>query len=231
MQKRHREGHRIESIAWLRAAVLGANDGIVSTASLIVGVAAANAGHANILLTGVAGLVAGAMSMATGEYVSVHSQSDTEKAALDEEREEIKTDFLGEHRELTGIYVQRGLDLALAKQVAAKLMAHDALAAHARDELGLSETNSAKPLQAALASACSFAAGAALPLVVVALSPETVLLPAVVAAALLSLAFLGGLAAKTGGAKILPGVVRVAFWSALAMGVTAGVGALFGAAA
>jgi len=229
MQKRHSEGHRIESIGWLRAAVLGANDGIVSTTSLIVGVAAANADHASILLTGVAGLVAGAMSMATGEYVSVHSQSATEKAALDDEREEIKTDFLGEHRELAGIYVRRGLDLELAKQVAAKLMAHDALAAHARDELGISETTSAKPLQAALASACSFAAGAALPLAVVALCPDTVLLPAVITVALLCLAFLGGLAAKTGGAKILPGVVRVSFWSALAMGMTAGVGALFGA--
>ncbi|HEV7814021.1 MAG TPA: VIT family protein [Janthinobacterium sp.] len=227
MRKRHSEGHRIQSVGWLRAAVLGANDGIVSTASLVIGVAAANAAHANILLTGVAGLVAGAMSMATGEYVSVHSQSDTEKAALDVEREEIKTDFAGEHRELAGIYVRRGLDMPLAKQVAAKLMAHDALAAHARDELGISNTNTAKPLQAALASACSFAAGAALPLAVVALAPQNALLPAVSVAALACLAFLGGLAAKTGGAKILPGVLRVTFWSALAMGVSAGAGMLF----
>jgi VIT1/CCC1 family predicted Fe2+/Mn2+ transporter len=231
MRKRHSEIHRVKSIGWLRAAVLGANDGIVSTASLVVGVAAGHAEHAHILLTGVAGLVAGAMSMATGEYVSVHSQSDTEKAALNEEREEIKTDFAGEHGELAGIYVRRGLDLPLAKEVAAKLMAHDALAAHARDELGISDTNTAKPLQAALASACSFAAGAALPLAVVALAPRNALLPAVSGAALLGLAFLGGLAAKTGGAQILPAVARVTFWSALAMSVTAGVGLLFAVAA
>ncbi|HZV66705.1 MAG TPA: VIT family protein [Telluria sp.] len=231
MRKRHSEGHRIKSIGWLRAAVLGANDGIVSTASLVVGVAAAHAAHANILLTGVAGLVAGAMSMATGEYVSVYSQSDTEKAALNQEREEIKTDFAAEHSELAGIYVRRGLDLPLAQEVAAKLMARDALAAHARDELGISDANTAKPLQAALASACSFASGAALPLAVVALAPQHVLLPAVSVAALLGLAFLGGLAAKTGGAKILPAVIRVTFWSALAMGVTAAVGVLFAVAA
>jgi VIT1/CCC1 family predicted Fe2+/Mn2+ transporter len=228
MIKRHKEQHRIKTIGWLRAAVLGANDGIVSTASLILGVASAHVAHGNVVLTGVAGLVAGAMSMATGEYVSVSSQADTEKAALAEERAELDADFPSEHRELTAIYVRRGLDLPLAKQVAAKLMAHDALAAHARDELGISEATTPRPLQAAFASACSFAAGAALPLAVAALAPETWLIPSVAAAALASLAFLGGLAAKTGGAKILPGVMRVTFWSALAMGVTAGVGAMFG---
>jgi VIT1/CCC1 family predicted Fe2+/Mn2+ transporter len=209
---------------------LGANDGIISTASLILGVAAAHAAHGNILLSGIAGLVAGSMSMATGEYVSVSSQSDTEKAALAEEYAEIESDFESEHRELTGIYVHRGLDLPLARQVAQKLMAHDSLGAHARDELGISDITTARPLQAALASACSFAAGAALPLVVAALAPEDRLIVSVAVAALVSLAFLGGLAAKIGGAKIFPGVVRVTFWSALAMGVTAGVGALFDSA-
>lgn len=228
MIKRHKEQHRIETIGWLRAAVLGANDGIVSTASLILGVASAHVAHGNIVLTGVAGLVAGAMSMATGEYVSVSSQADTEKAALAEERAELDADFPSEQRELTAIYVRRGLDFSLAKQVAAKLMAHDALAAHARDELGISEVTTPRPLQAAFASACSFAAGAALPLAVAALAPETWLIASVATAALAALAFLGGLAAKTGGAKILPGVLRVTFWSALAMGVTAGVGAMFG---
>jgi VIT1/CCC1 family predicted Fe2+/Mn2+ transporter len=231
IKKRHKENHRIESIGWLRAAVLGANDGIVSTASLIVGVAAAHAAHSNILLTGVAGLVAGAMSMATGEYVSVYSQADTEQAALDEERAEIETDFASEQRELAAIYVGRGLDLSLARQVAEKLMAHDALGAHAREELGISDITTARPLQAALASACSFAAGAALPLAVTALAPEAHVIVMVTATALLALAFLGGLAAKAGAAKILPGVLRVTFWSALAMGVTSGVGALFGSAA
>ena len=208
--------------------MLGANDGIISTASLILGVASAHAAHGSIMLTGIAGLTAGAMSMATGEYVSVHSQADTEKAAIAEEREEIERDFHSEQRELTGIYAGRGLDLALAKQVAEKLMAHDALGAHARDELGISELTTARPLQAALASACSFAAGAVLPLIVVALAPEARLIVWVAIAALLSLAFLGGLAAKTGGAKIFPGVMRVTFWSTLAMGVTASAGAFFG---
>jgi VIT1/CCC1 family predicted Fe2+/Mn2+ transporter len=230
MVKRHKERHRIQYIGWLRAAVLGANDGIVSTASLILGVAAAHASHGNILLSGIAGLAAGSMSMATGEYVSVSSQSDTEKAALAQECAEIKSDFESEHRELTGIYVHRGLDLPLARQVAQKLMAHDALGAHARDELGISERTAARPFQAALASACSFAAGAALPLAVVAVAPEGWLIVSVAVAALASLAFLGGLAAKIGGAKIFPGVVRVTFWSALAMAVTAGVGTLFGPA-
>jgi VIT1/CCC1 family predicted Fe2+/Mn2+ transporter len=230
MAKRHKERHRIRHVGWLRAAVLGANDGIVSTASLILGVAAAHATHGNILLSGIAGLVAGAMSMATGEYVSVSSQSDTEKAALAEEYAELESDFESERRELTGIYVHRGLDLPLAKEVAQKLMAHDSLGAHARDELGISDITTARPLQAAFASACCFAAGAALPLAVAALAPEDRLIVSVAIAALASLAFLGGLAAKIGGANILPGVIRVTFWSALAMGVTAAVGALFGPA-
>lgn len=228
--KKHHESHRIEKVGWLRAAVLGANDGIISTASLLLGVAAAHAAHDNIVLTGIAGLVAGTMSMATGEYVSVHSQADTEKAALAEEAAEIEADFHGEHRELTGIYMRRGLDFSLAQQVAAKLMAHDALSAHARDELGITSTTTARPLQAAFASACSFALGAALPLAVAVLTPERHLILCVAIAALASLAFLGGMAAKTGGAKVLPGVMRVMFWSTLAMGVTAGVGALFGVA-
>lgn len=231
MKRRHIEQHNIEKIGWLRAAVLGANDGIISTASLMLGVAAAHAAHGNIMLTGVAGLTAGAMSMATGEYVSVHSQADTEMAALTEERQEIGGDFHAEQRELAAIYVGRGLDLPLARQVAEKLMAHDALGAHARDELGISDATRARPLQAAGASACSFAIGAILPLAVAMFVPEAYLIRSIAGAALLSLAFLGGLAAKTGGAEILPGVLRVTFWSALAMGVTATVGALFGAAA
>ena len=230
MKKRHREQHNIEKVGWLRAAVLGANDGIISTASLVLGVASAHAAHGNIMLTGVAGLTAGAMAMATGEYVSVHSQADTEKAAIAEETAEIEADFESEKLELAAIYVSRGLDRPLAIQVADQLMAHDALGAHARDELGISEVTSAKPLQAAFASACSFSVGAVLPLTVVAVAPESRLVLWVAVAALLSLAFLGGFAAKTGGAKILPGVMRVTFWSALAMGVTAGVGTLFGTA-
>lgn len=230
MKRRHREIHNIDKIGWLRAAVLGANDGIVSTASLVVGVASAHAAHGSIMLTAIAGLSAGAMSMATGEYVSVYSQSDTEKAAVAEERLELDTDYQSEQRELAAIYVKRGLDLLLATQVAEKLMAKDALGAHSRDELGISDITTARPLQAALASAFSFSIGALLPLSVVALAPERQLVPWVAAAALVSLAFLGGLAAKTGGAKILPGIMRVTFWSALAMGVTAGVGALVGTA-
>ncbi len=228
MRPRSHEHHKLGGIGWLRAAVLGANDGIVSTASLMLGVAAANTSHTGILISGVAGLVAGAMSMATGEYVSVHSQADTEAAALAQERDELALDYAGESRELTDIYVRRGLDAPLAKQVAAQLMAHDALGAHARDELGLSATLSARPLQAALASACSFAAGAALPLLVALLSPQAYLIPSLVAASLLCLLVLGGMSAKAGGAPILAGAWRVAFWSALAMGVTAGVGTLFG---
>jgi VIT1/CCC1 family predicted Fe2+/Mn2+ transporter len=231
MKKSHKEQHNIDKIGWLRAAVLGANDGIISTASLVLGVASAHASHGNIMLTGIAGLAAGAMSMATGEYVSVHSQADTEKAALDEERLEIQQDYQSEHRELAAIYVGRGLDYPLAQIVAEKLMAHDAIGAHARDELGITEITAARPLQAALASAASFSVGAVLPIVIVAFAPEANLIAWVAVAALLSLALLGGLAAKTGGAKILPGVMRITFWSALAMGVTAGVGAMFGTAA
>jgi VIT1/CCC1 family predicted Fe2+/Mn2+ transporter len=231
MAGRNRERHRIESIGWLRAAVLGANDGIVSTSSLVLGVAASHATHGSILVAGVAGLVAGAMSMATGEFVSVHSQADTEHAALDQERAELKADDKGEHRELTAIYVGRGLDPTLAKQVAEQLMAHDALGAHARDELGISGSLSARPLQAALASAASFAAGAAMPLLVVISASEANLIAWVSVASLLFLAFLGGLAAAVGGANVATGAMRVTFWSALAMGVTAGIGVLLGTGA
>jgi VIT1/CCC1 family predicted Fe2+/Mn2+ transporter len=227
---RHLEWHRTSRIGWLRAAVLGANDGIVSTASLIVGVAAASATHGNVLMTGVAALVAGAMSMAAGEYVSVHSQSDTEKADLARERAELDKDPASEHRELTAIYVARGLDQALAGQVAQQLMAHDALGSHARDELGISDTMTARPLQAALASAASFAAGALLPLAVTAVAPGDTLIWWVTGTSLVFLASLGAMAARAGGAAVLPGAWRVTFWGVLAMGITAGVGALFGAA-
>ncbi len=228
MPEAHGEPHRIKAIGWLRAAVLGANDGIISTASLIIGVASAHAEHGHLVLTGVAGLVAGAMSMATGEYVSVSSQADTETAALAEEQAELDADGAREHRELAAIYVRRGLDMALAKQVAQALMAHDALGAHARDELGISETTRANPLQAALASASSFSVGAALPLIVTALAPQRWVTPSIAVTALLSLAILGGLAARVGGAKTAPGVLRVTFWSALSMGMASAVGALFG---
>ena len=220
MQHHKKEQHKIKNVNWLRAAVLGANDGIVSTASLVLGVVATHASHSSVLLTAVAGLVGGSMSMATGEYVSVSSQSDTEQAALDEERRELNEDDKGEHRELAAIYVRRGLDLALARQVADQLMARDALDAHARDELGISDISVAKPLQAAVASACSFAAGAALPLAMVAFTPVRLMALSVASAALLALAVLGGLAARTGGARLLPGIFRVTFWSALAMAVT-----------
>ena len=222
--RRNHEQHQLAGVGWLRASVLGANDGIVSTSSLIIGVAAAHADRSSVLLSGFAGLVAGAMSMATGEYVSVHSQADTEAAALDQEREELQDDFAGEHRELTDIYVNRGLDAKLADQVAGQLMAHDALAAHARDELGLSAESGARPLQAAAASAASFAAGALIPL----LANPTYLIACTVAASLICLLFLGGMSAKVGGANVTTGALRVAWWSAVAMGVTAGVGALFG---
>jgi VIT1/CCC1 family predicted Fe2+/Mn2+ transporter len=222
------EHHNLGGIGWLRAGVLGANDGIVSTSSLIVGVAAAHAAHSSIVLSGVAGLVAGAMSMATGEYISVHSQADTEAAALDQERAELEVNYAGERRELTDIYVRRGLDQHLAEQVAEQLMAHDALGTHARDELGLSATLSAQPLQAALASACSFALGAVVPLLVAVTAPPAWLIEATVAASLVCLLGLGALAAKIGGAKMWVGALRVTFWSALAMAVTAGVGSLFG---
>ena len=228
MAYRHHERHRIEHIGWLRAAVLGANDGIVSTACLLVGVASAQLDHRTILLTGVAGLVAGAMSMATGEYISVHSQADTEHAALAQESVELASDYHGEHRELTAIYVRRGLDPALAGQVAKELMAHDALGAHARDELGISDTNGARPLQAALFSAVSFSIGAFIPLLAAAIAPSAYLPFAIAVTALIALAFLGGLAAKAGGAGITTGIVRVTFWSTLAMLVTSGVGLMLG---
>jgi VIT1/CCC1 family predicted Fe2+/Mn2+ transporter len=223
-----KERHRIGRVAWLRAAVLGANDGIVSTASLVLGVATAGTTHNNVLVAGVAGLVAGSMSMAAGEYVSVHSQADTEQAALALERRELEEDEKGEHKELAAIYVARGLKPALAKQVAEQLMEHDALGAHARDELGISETLSARPIQAALASAASFAVGAALPLLVTAVAPAAGLIPVVSGTSLVFLALLGGLAARVGGAGVTVGALRVTFWGALAMAVTAGVGALFG---
>ena len=228
---RQKERHSIDKIGWLRAAVLGANDGIVSTASLLVGVASAHVTHQNILLTGVAGLVAGAMSMATGEYVSISSQSDTEKAALAEEQEELNTDFNDEHQELTLIYVNRGVDVTLARQVATQLMNHDALGAHARDELGISEITTARPFQAAWTSALSFSAGAILPLFVAIIVTGQRAIPAIAISALISLALLGGIAAKAGRAPLLPGVVRVTFWSALAMIMSSGVGALFGLSA
>jgi vacuolar iron transporter family protein len=225
---KHSEFHRSHRIGWLRAAVLGANDGIVSTASLIIGVAAAHASQAAILLTGVAGLVAGAMSMAAGEYVSVSSQSDTETADLAKERLELETDHESELKELTGIYIGRGLTTDLAHQVALQLTSHDALGAHARDELGITETMSARPVQAALASAGTFAIGAALPLLVTYLvpPPNTTLYVGIMS--LLFLAILGGLAAKVGGANMWKGAARVAFWGVLAMVATAGVGSLFG---
>jgi VIT1/CCC1 family predicted Fe2+/Mn2+ transporter len=222
------ERHKTEHIGWLRAAVLGANDGIVSTASLILGVAAANGGKEAVLVAGVAGLVAGAMSMAAGEYVSVHSQSDTEKADLAKETQELATDPEGELKELTAIYVHRGLSPDLAKQVAQQLTAHDALGAHARDELGITLHFSARPVQAALSSAASFAAGAILPLGVAWLMPEQNMMWAVVSSTLLFLTALGALAAGTGGAPILKGASRVLFWGALAMAATWGIGSLFG---
>ncbi len=230
MARRHLEFHRTGSIGWLRAVVLGANDGIVSTASLVLGVAASNATKQSILIAGGAGLVAGAMSMAAGEYVSVHSQADTEQAELEKEREELERDPEGEHRELAGIYVKRGLTPELAKQVAQQLMSFDAEGAHVRDELGLTETTTAKPLQAALASAASFAVGAAVPLLISAVIPQGALIVSVATSALVLLAVLGGVAAKVGGAQPLRGALRVAFWGALAMGLTAGVGTLVGVA-
>ena len=228
MSARPKERHRIGRIGWLRAAVLGANDGILSTASLVIGVATAHVTHNNVLIAGVAGLVAGAMSMAAGEYVSVHSQADTEKAELNRERTHLESDDRGEHMELAAIYVARGLEHALAKQVTEQLMAHDALGAHARDELGISEALSARPIQAALASCVSFAVGAAMPLLVTAMAPESVLIPLVAVTSLVFLTLLGGLAARAGGAAMTVGAIRVTFWGALAMAVTAGVGAIFG---
>ena len=228
MRRRHQERHLTGRMGWLRAAVLGANDGIVSTASLVMGVAAAHAGAHNILLAGIAGLVAGSMSMAAGEYVSVHSQADSERAELEREKQELQDNVEGEHKELATIYVSRGLDPQLARQVAEQLMAHDALDAHARDELGITEALKARPLQAAAASAASFAVGAVLPLLVVLLAPVAALLWLVFATSLVFLAVLGAVAARAGGAGMRMGAARVAFWGALAMAITTGVGMLFG---
>jgi VIT1/CCC1 family predicted Fe2+/Mn2+ transporter len=230
VKTRHWERHRTQRVGWLRAAVLGANDGIVSTASLLLGVAAADASRGNVLIAGFAGLVAGAMSMAAGEYVSVHSQADTEAADLERERRELETDTESEHNELTAIYIGRGLDAHLARQVADQLMKHDALGAHARDELGITYMLRARPIQAALASAASFAVGAALPLAVAALASAADILWAIAGASLVCLAVLGGVAARAGGASIAVGALRVTFWGALAMAVTAAVGRLVGAA-
>ncbi|HST27792.1 MAG TPA: VIT family protein [Rudaea sp.] len=231
MRPRHYESHRTRRIGWLRAAVLGANDGIVSTASLILGVAAAHATREAILTAGVASLVAGAMSMAAGEYVSVSSQSDMELAETEVERKELETDSVAEHKELATIYVKRGLSSHLADQVATQLMAHDALDAHLRDELGISETLKARPLQAAITSAVTYAAGAALPLASVIVAPHAWLLTIVPVVSLIVLTLLGGLAANAGGAGVVKGSLRVLFWGAIAMAVTAGLGALFGAVA
>ncbi len=225
---RHIERHRTDRIGWLRAAVLGANDGLVSTASLVVGVAAAQAGRPEILVAGLAGMAAGAMSMAAGEYVSVSSQSDTENADLARERRELETDTVGELDELTEIYAQRGVDPALARQVAEQLMAKDSLAVHAREELGITPGLAARPLQAALTSATCFAVGAAIPLLTAFLTPAAWLMPGVIVVSLVFLAVLGGVAANVGGANPWIGAARVFSWSALAMAVTAGVGALFG---
>ena len=226
---RHIERHRSERIGWLRASVLGANDGIVSTSSLVLGVAGAGATKSSVLITGVAGLVAGAMSMAAGEYVSVGSQADTEEADLARERRELATQDESERAELASIYVARGLDPALAKQVADQLMAHDALGAHARDELGISDLQRARPVQAALASAASFAVGAAMPLLSVLLAPSSGLTPIVMGSSLVVLAVLGGVAARAGGAAVTVGALRVTVWGAVAMAITYGVGTLFGA--
>ena len=222
------EQHRTDRIGWLRAAVLGANDGILSTSSLVLGVAAAHATRSSIFVAGTAGLVAGAMSMAAGEYVSVHSQADTEQAELRIETAELKADHTGEQQELTAIYVARGLEPSLAKQVATQLMAHDAIGAHARDELGITETFRARPVQAALASAACFAVGAGMPLLVTSISPVAMLIPLVAGTSLVFLALLGGISARAGGAGVAKGAIRVTFWGALAMAVTAGVGSLFG---
>jgi vacuolar iron transporter family protein len=229
LHRLHKENHLVDRIGWLRAAVLGANDGIISTASLIVGVAAAAAKQNDVLIAGVAGLVAGAMSMAAGEFVSVSSQSDTERADLARERSELRSNPEAELDELAEIYVRRGVDLDLARQVAGQLMKKDALGAHARDELGISQMTTARPVQAALTSAVTFSVGAAMPLLMVVVSPSTLLVPATSAASLGFLAFLGAVGAKAGGANMLRATIRVTFWGALALGVTAGIGKLFGA--
>jgi len=226
---RHEEHHRSERIGWLRASVMGANDGILSTASLILGVAAAGGAGSEVAVAGMAGLVAGAMSMAAGEYISVSSQADTEESDLAREREELATHDASERAELAGIYVSRGLELSLARQVADQLMARDAVGAHARDELGIEERTRARPIQAAMASAASFASGAAVPTVLVALLPHAALTPGVVGATLVVLLVLGATAARLGGASLTRGALRVAFWGAVAMGFTALVGRLVGA--
>ena len=228
MSRLHRENHLVERIGWLRAAVLGANDGIISTASLILGVASAAASRNDILLTGVAGLVAGAMSMAAGEYVSVSSQSDTEHADLAREKRELADDPVFEREELAQVYVARGVEEGLAREVAKQLMVKDALGAHARDELGISEITTARPVQAALASAATFSVGAAAPLVLVLVSPSNALIPIVSVGSLLFLSLLGAIGAKAGGAGLLKPTIRVTFWGAFAMGLTAGIGAIFG---
>lgn len=227
---RHHEHHRLDRIGWLRASVLGANDGILSTASLLVGVASAEAGGGNVLLAGVAGLVAGAMSMAAGEYVSVRSQADSEHAERELESVELAEDPVGEHRELTEIYVHRGLDRKLASEVADQLMAHDALGAHLRDELGMSDATAARPLQAAAASAASFSVGAILPIAAAALVPRTAMTPAIIAVSLFALAVLGAMSARLAGASMVRGMVRIVFWGTAAMALTSAVGRIFGVA-
>ncbi len=228
MSRLHTERHLVERIGWLRAAVLGANDGIISTASLILGVASAAVSRTDILLTGVAGLVAGAMSMAAGEYVSVSSQADTERADLAREKRELADDPAFEREELAELYVARGVEAGLAREVAKQLMAKDALAAHARDELGISSISTARPVQAALASAATFSVGAAAPLVLIFVSPFSVLIPIVAVGSLLFLAILGAVGARAGGAGLVRPTLRVTFWGAFAMGLTAGIGAFFG---
>lgn len=230
MDKQHKEYHRIDRIGWLRAAVLGANDGIISTASLLIGVAAAHTPYSGIFVAGIAGLIAGALSMAAGEYISVSSQADTEKSALLREKKELQENESFEVEELTSIYISRGLERDLAKKVVKQLMAKDALGTHARDELGITELSSARPLQAALFSACSFTLGSVLPLLTIFIVPEIYLIPSISVVAVLFLAVLGGLAAKAGGARVLSGALRVVVWGTIAMIVSAGIGTLLGIA-
>lgn len=230
MYIKHSESHRIKRSGWLRAAVLGANDGIISTTSLILGVAAAHSSHNSILIAGAAGLIAGTLSMAAGEYISVSSQADTEKADLTREKKELAADVEGETEELTGIYQRRGLDRSLAQEVAKQLMEHDALGAHARDELGITESLKARPLQAAFASAGSFSVGAILPLLITLIVPLAYIIPVVSITAILCLILLGGVAAKTGGSNIRTGVLRVTLWGSLAMLISTGIGSLLGVA-
>ncbi|CAM2880927.1 integral membrane protein [Legionella steigerwaltii] len=230
MYMQHKEYHRIERIGWLRAAVLGANDGIISTASLLIGVAAAHTPYNGILVAGIAGLIAGAMSMAAGEYISVSSQADTEKSALQREKNELESSLPNEMEELTTIYINRGLEPTFAKEVAKQLMAKDALGTHARDELGITEISSARPLQAAIFSACSFTLGSLLPILIIFIAPRTYLILTISVMAVLFLALLGGVAAKVGQARIILGALRVVVWGTLAMMVSAGIGSLLGIA-